>query len=440
MDFLDLFRGADDLTRRAFVSLTARRLLGLGCTPFLARLAAAQDGGAPRVQDGEPRLLPATARNVIYLFMRGGMSHLDTFDPKPGATTQGPVKALDTSADGVQVSEYFPHLARHMDKVTVVNSLTSTQGAHSQAQYFLRTSYELRGTIQHPSLGAWAHRLGGRINKTMPGHVIVGGGGMPTAGYFPPQYLALPIGDAKAGLQDSSRAKGVDETTFARRLQLLDKMNQGFQHKFPQPDVAAYADTYREAVKLMRSEDLVAFDISQEPEALRSAYGDSAFGHGCLLARRLVEHGVRYIEVVSDGWDTHVQNFDALEDRCPDVDRGLAALLADLDARGLLHETLVVLATEFGRTPDITRDNNGRNHYPKAFSALLAGGGVKGGFRYGRTDAQGREIVDGRATVQDFNATIACALGLPLQHVVHAPSGRPFTVADKGKPLLGVFA
>jgi uncharacterized protein (DUF1501 family) len=428
-----LFASADDVTRRGFLSLTARRLFGLAAAPTLLRGRLAGDEPVP--------LGPATARSVIYLFLRGGMSHLDTLDPKPGARTQGPVQAIATSADGVQLSEYFPHLARQMRRAAVVCSLQSTQGAHEQAQYLMRTSYTLRGTVQHPCLGAWAHRMAGKINPTLPGHVIVGGGGdLPTAGYFPPQYLPLPIGDAEAGLKNSVRAKGVGEEVFERRLAKLRAMNAAFEAAHGQRQVRAYADMYDEAVQLMRSADLVAFDMTQEPEPLREAYGSDDFGQGCLLARRLVEHGVRYVEVVNNGWDTHNQNFDTLRDKCPAVDRALAALLADLDARGLLRETLVVLATEFGRTPDITNDNNGRNHYPKAFSALLAGGGIRGGVRWGRTDAEGRDVVADPVSIPDLNATIAHALGLPVQHVLHSPAGRPFTVADKGRPVLGLFA
>ena len=172
---------------------------------------------------------------------------------------------------------------------------------------------------------------------------------------------------------------------------------------------------------------------------MKATYGGTPFGAGCLLARRLVEHGVRYIEVVSDGWDTHADNFDRLDDLTPAVDQGLAALLGDLDARGLLQETLVVLATEFGRSPDIDQDQ-GRNHYPKAFSCLLAGGGIRGGRAYGATDSQGREVAADAVTIPDFNATIAEALGLPLDQVVMSPTGRPFKVADKGQPILGLFA
>jgi hypothetical protein len=437
MNFHDALIGTDELDRRAFAGCAARTLLGVGLSPLLASFLRAQDPQAP--VPAAPRG-PARARSVIYCFLRGGLSQLDTFDPKPGKATQGPVSAIGSKADGVQVSQYLPALAAQMDKVCVISSMSSTQGAHSQAQYLTRTSYELRGTIQHPSLGAWTNRLGGRINPNLPGHVLLGGSGnMPTAGFFPPEYLALPIDDPKQGLQHSTLPKGITETAFDKRLQRLQHMNDTFAKAHSQYAVKAYADMYADAVRLMRSSDLAAFDLEQEGEAMRAAYGDSTFGQGCLLARRLVEHGVRFVEVMSDGWDTHADNFDRLEEQLPAVDHGLAALLADLDARGLLEETIVVVATEFGRTPDIDNDK-GRNHYPKAFSCLLAGGGIRGGQRHGATSADGREVIADPVTIQDFNATVAYALGLQLDLVVTSPSGRPFKIADKGRPITSLFA
>ncbi len=426
--------GSDLPTRRAFVQ-------GLARTAFGVTAGALALPGLARAQTLAGALAPTggKARNVIYLFFRGGLSQLDTFDPKPGHANQGPVQALPTSADGVQVSQYLPNLARHMDKVCVINSMTSTQGAHAQGQYLMRTGYELRGTIQHPSLGGWANYLRGTLNPALPGHVTIGGGNLPTAGFFPPQFQALPIGDPRQGLQNAALPQGVTDGEFDRRLERLQKMNQAFAERHRNRDVEAYGGMYRDAVKLMRSADLAAFDLELEPQMLAQAYGGAGFGQGCLLARRLVEHGVRFVEVISDGWDTHNQNFDELEDKLPPVDQAVAALLADLDARGLLEETLVVLATEFGRTPEIT-GNNGRNHFPKAFSCALAGGGIRGGVRFGRTTPDGREVAEHPVTIQDFNATIAAALGLDLDQVVTSPSGRPFKVADKGQAIGRILA
>ncbi|HEX5051608.1 MAG TPA: DUF1501 domain-containing protein [Planctomycetota bacterium] len=438
MTLRNLIAGTDLETRRVFLGGMAQSLLGVGAAaafgPAAIARALAQDPAAPVV------LGRASAKSVIYLFLRGGMSHIDTLDPKPGKTTQGPVDALPTRADGVRLGQYLPKLADHMDKVCIVSSMSSKQGAHPQAQYLMRTSYELRGTIQHPSLGAWFQRLAGRRNPNLPGHVLIGGGAeMPSAGYFPPDFQALPIGSAEDGLQNSSLPRGVDQDRFQRRMQRLEKLDAAFAEKHSQRGVAAYSKAYADAVRLMRSSDLQAFDIDLESKAMQQAYGETQFGQGCLLARRLVEHGVRYVEVMSDGWDTHADNFDRLGDLTPSIDQGLSALLADLDARGLLRETLVVLATEFGRTPDIDQDQ-GRNHYPKAFSCLLAGGGVRGGQRYGSTDDEGREVTSDPVSIQDFNATIAHATGIPLDYVVTSPSGRPFKVADKGTPITSIFA
>ena len=433
MNLRQQMQSADEPTRRAFLSGLAQGTLGLTAMPLFAASARAQ-------AEGEVPLKPATARNVIYLYMSGGMSHLDTFDTKPGAETQGPTESIRTSADGVQVAANFSNLARHMDKVAVLNSVFSTQGAHAQGRYFMHTSYELRGTIKHPSMGAWLNRMAGPTNPTLPGHVAIRQGQyMASGGFFESKYVPLPIGDPASGLQNSARHGDVDAETFDRRLERVRKMNEEFKREHDQKKVRAYTDMYDQALALMNSSDLAAFDISQENERIRDAYGQTRFGQGCLLARRLVEHGVRYVEVVSGGWDTHNDNFDEMDTLIPPVDQALSSLIVDLDARGLLDETLIVLATEFGRTPKIVTERTGRNHYPKAFSCLLAGGGVRGGQKYGKTDATGSEIIENPVSVPDFNATIAYALGLPLDHTVYSASGRPFTVADKGQPVTALF-
>jgi len=430
MKYSQAIRQADEPTRRAFLGGLAKGMLGLSALPLIGRRAFAEDG-----------LMPATARNVIYLYMSGGMSHVDTFDLKPGTDVQGPTEALRTNADGVRVSSHFAQLAKQMDKVCVINSMSTTQGAHSQGRYYAHTGYELRGTIQHPTLGAWLSEMAGGLNPTLPNHVEIGGAQYTaSAGFLSPKHAPLPIGDPAAGLQNSARNKDVDASTFDRRLARMREMNAEFARKHGKESVQGYADMYDEALRLMNSRDLAAFDIAQEPEALRDAYGRTQLGQGALLARRLVEHGVRYVEVVAGGWDTHNDNFDELEGLVTNLDRALATLLADLDSRGLLEETLVVVSTEFGRTPTIVTDRMGRNHYPKAFSTLLAGGGIRGGRTWGKTDERAENVIENPVTVPDFNATIAYALGLPLERKIYSPSGRPFTVADKGRPITELFA
>lgn len=435
MNFKHLTRTADEPTRRSFVTGLAGGLFGLSAMPLFANAASRVN------EDGESfPLLPATARNVIYLYMAGGMSHLDTFDLKPGTPEQGPTEAVSTNADDVRISSHFRNLRNHMDKVCVVNSMQSTQGAHDQGRYFMHTSYELRGTIAHPSMGAWVNRMRGRTNPTLPGHVAIGATQYTAScGFFESKYVPLPIGDPASGLQNSERHGSVSAETFDKRMDRVRKMNEEFARENGHKEVRAYDDMYDQALRLMSSRDLRAFDIAQESEALRDSYGRSRLGQGCVLARRLVEHGVRYVEVVSGGWDTHADNFDEMETLVPNLDQALSALLADLDARGLLEETLVVVATEFGRTPKIVPERTGRNHYPKAFSCLLAGGGVRGGTRYGRTDETGSNVIEGALSVPDFNATIAYGLGLPLDHEVYSASGRPFTIADKGEPATEIF-
>ena len=430
----DPFLRSDELSRRHFISTAARTLLGVHLMPvFGAGTAFAAGNTRP----------DAKAKHVIYLFMAGGMSHVDTFDPKPKKKDiMGKTEAISSNVDGIQLGHYLPETAKVMDKVCVINSMNSTQGAHEQGSYIMHTSYPMRGTIQHPSLGAWAVKLGGRIHPELPGYVAIDSSPELTGGgFFGAKFAAAPIGRPEEGLKDSHRGTGISEEDFQRRLTLADKLNRRFHEQYPNTDVKAYEDLYREAVSLMNSKDLAAFDIRKESEATRKLYGDGRFAQGCLLARRLVEHGVRFVQVQLGGWDTHYDNFTGVEGRCREFDRAFAALITDLEKRGKLGETLVVVATEFGRTPVInTAHNGGRDHHPSAFTCLLAGGGIKGGYKHGLTDATGSKVKSGIVTVQDFNATIAHALGLYTTQIVMSPSGRPFKVADKGEAVKEVFA
>ena len=219
---------------------------------------------------------------------------------------------------------------------------------------------------------------------------------------------------------------------------LADKFDMAFHSKYDVKKVRAYSDMYDDAVRLMRSEDLKAFNLNLEDQKVRDEYGTDGFGQGCLLARRLIENDVRHVEVTLGGWDTHNNNFQAVQGLASRLDQGLSALLNDLDRRGLLNETLVVLTTEFGRTPYVN-ENDGRDHFPKAFSGLMAGGGIAGGQAHGRTNEHATDVEEGKVSPPDFNATIAYGLGLPLDEVIYSPSKRPFTIADKGQPVTSVF-
>lgn len=437
----NLARKMDPQSRRSFVSGIAKSALGLGVLSVAKpQLANAGTVLNPRALTKDPE--PGQAKSVIYLYMSGGMSHLDTFDTKPGAETQGPVESLDTTADDVQVSQYLPMMAKQMHHVAVINSLNSTQGAHQQGRYFMHTGYSLRGTIRHPDMGAWSAYHLGKANPGLPANVKIGGNSSGLGGGFlESKFAALPIGDPEAGLQNSSLPKGVDEKRFRKRMNRLKKMNASFTEQYDTKESRAFASMYDEAVSLMKSKDLETFDLTAESDAVRDRYGRNRFGQGCLLARRMVESGVRFIEVDNGGWDTHGDNFEKVEEKGAVLDQALSALLDDLSNRGLLESTLVVLATEFGRTPTIQVDRNmGRNHYPQAFTCLLAGGGIQGGIKYGLTDEEGREVIDNMVSVPEFNATIGYAMGIDLQKKVMSPSLRPFTFADKGEPVLELFS
>lgn len=429
------FLKADELTRRQFVTNAARAYLGVHLFPMLGgTLASAAPSGT--VKGGK-------AKSVIYLYMSGGMSHVDTFDPKPRKKeVMGKTEAIPTKAPDVLVGHYLKKTADVMDKVCVINSMNSNQGAHEQGSYIMHTSYPPRGTIKHPSLGSWVVRLGGRIHPELPGFVAINSSPDHTGGgFFGAKYAAAPIGSPDQGLQDSHRANDVSPENFERRLSLADKMNRQFHGRYPNTDVKAYEELYREAIALMNSKDLKAFNLNEESQSTRELYGSGRFAQGCLLARRLVENGVRFIEVELGGWDTHYDNFAGVAGRCEEFDQAYAALITDLDKRGLLDETLVVVATEFGRSPEIKEEHQGgRDHHPAAFSCLLAGGGVKGGIKHGTSDATGSKVKDNVVTVQDFNATIAYALGLPYETVIMSPSKRPFKIADKGQPVTSLFA
>jgi hypothetical protein len=433
----DVFH-ADEMTRRHFMNIAARSMLGVRVMPYLGGLASLVARA-----DGATSAPGATASSVIYLFMSGGMSHLDTFDPKPKRKDlMGRTEVIGSRADGIQVSGFLPKSAAVMDKVCVINSMTSTDGAHEHGSYILHTSFPMRGTVEHPALGAWVIKLGGKLKQDIPGFVAIDTPAeLSSAGFFGPTYGAAPIGDPKQGLQDCRPPASVSEADFQRRLALADRLNRNFHEKFPHEDVAAYSSLYEQAVRLMKSEDLKAFNIESETAATKELYGPSRFAQGCLLARRLVEHGVRFVEVTLGGWDTHFDNFTAVEARCAEFDQAYAALINDLASRGLLEKTLVVVGTEFGRTPEIQEQNRaGRDHHPGAFSCVLAGGGVKGGFKYGATDGSGKKVRENHVKIPDLNATIAHALGLELTKKIQSPSKRPFTIADQGVPVLGVFA
>jgi hypothetical protein len=316
--------------------------------------------------------------------------------------------------------------------MTVVNSMKTTQGAHEQGVYMMHTSYQMRSTLRHPSLGSWTSKILGPRLDSLPASVLIHGpSNLANSGYFDPIYAPLRIPEASKGLPDLGNPKIIAQTES--NLTRLDRFNRRFLEKFKHDKLQAYEEMYDHALALMKGSHVDVFDIHKEKDVVKERYGHHQIGEGCLLARRLVEKGVRHVEVVERGWDTHQDNFGKLSGKLPQVDQAVSALLVDLEQRGLLDDTLVVLATEFGRSPKINDRELGRDHHPSAYSTLLAGGGIRGGVVYGQTDERGHDVVEKPVRPQDLNATIAHALGLPTERRIFNADGRPFRVAHDGE-------
>ena len=406
------------MKRKDFIRSTAYSLFGVS--------ALGQSMGAPIKADPNSKV-----KSVIYIYLQGGMSHLDSFDPKENEEIKGTTNAIGTNVPGIQISEHLPKLAKIMDKIAIVRSMSSTAGAHKQGQYIARTSYQLRGSIVHPALGAWAAREVKRETE-LPGYVLISGpSNHPGAGYLPKKFSPLPIVDPNRGLANAKTDPKIDE-----RLGLLNSVNKTANVK--QPKIAEYVQFYDETLKLLNSSELNVFDLNKVDSKRRGNYGMNKIGQGCLLAKRLVKQGITFVEVENGGWDTHVNNFDKLSQKLPEVDTAISALVADLESEGLLDSTLIAIATEFGRTPKINT-NTGRDHHPAAFSSVLIGGGIKGGVVYGETDDHGQKVKKDKVSIQDFNATIGRALGLPIDKEVFSPSGRPFHIAGNGTPIKDIL-
>ncbi|MCM8536211.1 MAG: DUF1501 domain-containing protein [Lentisphaeraceae bacterium] len=424
----DLLLKSDEMSRRKFAMGMATNFLGLSMISSVAHAAS-----TPTIKGG------GKAKSVIFIRVVGGLSHVDSFDikeaNKDAMKASAPIKS---SADGIRVGKDFSKMAKHMDKFAVINSMHHTQGVHTHASYLMDKSYEKRGTIVHPDLGAWVSKHGTRRSGDIPPFVKVGKVGSLGTGFFSAKHSALPIKAPTKGIQYSKLAKGVSSEEFDRRGHLLNIVNGEYEKKLKNKITGDYNQAYNDAMKLMNSKDLEVFNVAKEDAKTREVYGKSDFGSSCLLARRLVEKGVSYVQLTHGNWDDHTEIYKNFPGRATDLDQGVAALMADLNSRGLLDSTLVVFTTEFGRTAELDK-RGGRGHNPIGYTSMLAGAGVKGGQKYGETDSQGKRAIKDKVGTDDFNATIAHAMGLPLGHVEMSPTGRPFKIADKGKPLTMLF-
>ena len=377
---------------------------------------------------------PVQASACILLWMNGGPSHVDTWDPKQGST----FKPIATRVDGVSLCEHLPQLAERAQHLAILRGLSSREGNHDRAHHLLHTGYAPNGTVEYPSLGAWASHELGSSGEALPAFVSVNGPSL-GAGFLGVQHGPLVVPVPNRPPQNTEYPRNVDMTRFLRRRSVLQSLERQFLADTGDAKVRARDVLYQKAVRMMYSPRLAAFELEREPEAVRAAYGDSNFGRGCLLARRLVEAGTRFVEVVLDGWDTHVDNFGRTRKLMAQLDPAFSTLLGDLEARDLLRSTLIVCVGEFGRSPKVN-ERDGRDHYPQAFSAVLAGGGVRGGVAHGATDETGAKVVSGGVRVPDLHASIATLLGMDPQRELPTPRGRPVTLTDGGQPIREIFA
>jgi uncharacterized protein (DUF1501 family) len=381
----------------------------------------------------------------ILLFMPGGPSQFETFDPKPGVETGGPTKTIDTAVSGIKIAEGWTNVAKQMQDIAIIRSMTSKEGNHQRAQYALHTGYAPSGSVKYPSLGSIVASELGNPSFDLPHFVSIGGRDTAGSGFLGMNFAPFVVTDPNRMPTNVELPGGSDPKRFARRLDLMGKLEQDFAKAGGQARVADHKALYDSAAQMVLSPRLKAFELTGEKDALRDRYGRTPFGQGCLLARRLVETGVTFVEVQSTGvmgagnWDTHDNNFERVKNLAGVTDPAFATLVADLKERGMLDTTLVIWMGEFGRTPNVNA-RGGRDHYPRAFNIAVAGGGIKGGQVFGKTDKEGRGVEENPVTVQDLFCTFCQALKINPHKENMSGVGRPIKIVDGGSPVKALFA
>ncbi|MGE3242585.1 MAG: DUF1501 domain-containing protein [Pirellulales bacterium] len=423
------------ISRRGLLQAGVLGGLGISLSSFF-RMEEAQ--GAQKFFESKE----GSAKSVIYIFLPGGIAHQESFDPKPFAPLEyrGPLGSIDTNVPGVRVNELLKQTAQVADKITICRSMTHGEAAHERGTHNMFTGYRPSPALLYPSFGAVvSHEFGPRAN--LPPYVCIPNMPAPYAGtgYLSSSYGPFSLGDdpAREGFQvrDLQLPGGVDETRFTRRRKLLDIVNDRFRQVEKSDALDAVDTFYNRAYSLISSQQArEAFDISKETAEIRDEYGRHEAGARMLMARRLVEAGVRFVTLSYGGWDMHDNIAGGIQGQLPPFDQAFAALIRDLDRRGLLDSTLVCVTSEFGRTPKINA-TGGRDHWPKVFSIVMAGGGVKRGTVYGSSDATGSEPLDNPLTVEDWATTVYNCLGIVADKELLAPGGRPTEIVDGGKVI-----
>ncbi|MDB5306235.1 MAG: hypothetical protein JWO38_437 [Gemmataceae bacterium] len=398
-------------------------------------------------------------RSCILLWMNGGPATIDLWDRKLDHENGGPYKEIATSAPGLRIGEHLPTIAKFGDRLAVLRGMSTKEGDHGRGAYLMRTGVSPSAAgIQYPSVGALVSKELGDPLAEFPNFVSIAAQrffGLEAygPGFLGPQHAPLVVGDNQFGgnnnagnvdqllkVQDLDRPKAIDEASAAARIDLLRDMQEEFAAGHPGAVSKSHAAAYDRAIRLMQSAGGKVFDLSDEKAAVRDRYGRNLFGQGCLLARRLVEKGVTFVEVTLGNWDTHNNNFDQVKTLCGTLDAAWGALMGDLKDRGLLDTTTIIWMGEFGRTPKIN-PQKGRDHFATAWSTVIAGGGVKGGQAVGKTSKDGMEVTDRPTSSADFLATVCKVVGIDPEKQNMSNVGRPIPIADRGAhPVTEVVA
>jgi uncharacterized protein (DUF1501 family) len=430
----------------------------------LGLLGASASGWFPALAD-ELVADPKRRRHCILLWMTGGPTQTDTFDMKPGHANGGEFKEVATKAPGLRFSEHLPKLGEMADRLAVVRSLSTKEGDHGRGTFVVRTGQKPQGPIQYPSIGSSLSKSLGRSGDAVPSYVSISpyrafNQAAFGPGFLGPRHAALTVGAtdgfspqaptatggyAELKVDDLTPAAGVDAAQFATRLELWRGLQSRFMATHRGASPVAHQTVYDRALALMNSSAAKAFDLSEEAASTRDAYGRGRFGQGCLMARRLIESGVSFVEVTLGsvgndifGWDTHQNNFAQVKTLSTELDNGWGTLMKELAERDLLDSTTILWIGEFGRTPKIN-PQGGRDHFPAAWTCVFAGGGIKGGQAYGKTSDSGEEVTDGQVDVPDILATLCAAVGVDPETKNVSDQGRPIKLAD-GKPIRGILA
>ncbi|MSR48242.1 MAG: DUF1501 domain-containing protein [Planctomycetes bacterium] len=433
--------------RRDFLRVGLGGALGLALADRF-RLALLAQVAAPAVAGGAAvAAAVAKAQSVIHLFLPGGMAQQESFDPKQNAPAEyrGPYRAIDTKVSGLRFSEHFRQLAQVADRLMVVRTMSHGEAAHERGTQNLFTGYRPSPALQYPSFGSVvSHELGPR--GALPPYVCIpsqpvidAGSGYLSSAYGPFSLGSDPV-NPNFEVQDLAPPAGLDEARQARRRALLDAVDRDFKAASRADEISAADVFYQRAYALLSSpEAKAAFDLKAEPEALRNEYGHNAAGQRLLLARRLAEAGVRWVTLTYGGWDHHDNIAQGFVGQARELDQALAALIRDLEARGKFDSTLVLVTTEFGRTPKINA-TAGRDHWPRCFSILMAGGGVKKGGWYGTSNATWTEPEDVALSIEEFAATVYHLVGIDAGKELLAPGNRPIEIVKGGRVVPELLA